>query len=144
MKEFDEILLESIREYEGRHDDLIYQAPAMYRLLTNLLDDPRLPARLRPIVLCAIAYFILPADVIPENLEGQYGYLDDIWLCAFVADRIRKQLGDSILTANWDGESPVLKLLEDILAPENNLLEGKEKLVLDYIGFSQNIDAWSA
>jgi hypothetical protein len=35
MKHFDELLQEDIAQYEGRHDDLIYQAPALYRLLVN-------------------------------------------------------------------------------------------------------------
>ena len=63
------------------------------------LDDPRLPSRLRPLVSCAIAYFILPAEIIPEEIYGPYGYVDDIFLCAFVADQVREQAGmDEILT----------------------------------------------
>ena len=33
MKTFDQLLKEDIADYEGRHDDLIYQPPAFYRLL---------------------------------------------------------------------------------------------------------------
>lgn len=135
MKDFDQLLQEAIGEYEGRHDDLIYQAPALYRLLTHVLDDPGLPGHLRPLVLAAIAYFILPADIIPEDLEGPYGYMDDIWLCAFVADRIRQELGDEILTGNWDGEAPLLPLIQDILGQEDTLIGEKKELVLRYIGY---------
>ncbi len=136
MKSFDELLLDDIRAYEGRHDDLIYQAPALYRLLTRLLDDPALPGRLRPLVLAAIAYFILPADIISEDLYGPYGYLDDIFLCAFVAEQVRRQTGsDRLLTENWDGEGPLLPLLHDILSQEQELLGGKGEQILDYIGY---------
>jgi uncharacterized membrane protein YkvA (DUF1232 family) len=136
MKSFDELLLDDIRAYEGRHDDLIYQAPALYRLLTRLLDDPALPGRLRPLVLAAIAYFILPADIISEDLYGPYGYLDDIFLCAFVAEQVRRQTGsDRLLTENWDGEGPLLPLLHDILSQEQGLLGGKGEQILDYIGY---------
>jgi len=134
MKNFDQLLQEDIATYEGRHDDLIFQAPALYRLLTRLLDDPNLPGRLRPLLLAAIAYFILPADIIPESLEGPYGYVDDIWLCAFVADRLRQELGDEILR-NWDGEAPLIPLIADILGHENELLGEKRDLVLGYIGY---------
>jgi uncharacterized membrane protein YkvA (DUF1232 family) len=136
MKDFDLLLQEDIGAYEGRHDDLIYQAPALYRLLTRLLDDPGLPVRLRPLVLVTISYFILPVDVIPESLEGPYGYLDDIWLCAFTADHIRRELGEDILTANWDGESPLPVLIDDILAHEADLLGDKAPLILKYVGYS--------
>jgi uncharacterized membrane protein YkvA (DUF1232 family) len=136
MKSFDELLLDDIRAYEGRHDDLIYQAPALYRLLTRLLDDPALPGRLRPLVLAAIAYFILPADIISEDLYGPYGYLDDIFLCACGAEQVRRQTGsDRLLTENWDGEGPLLPLLHDILSQEQGLLGGKGEQILDYIGY---------
>ena len=81
MKTFDRLLQEDIDDYEGRRDDLIYQVPAFYRLLTRLLDDPRLPRGLRPLVLAAIAHFILPVDIIPEELEGPYSYMMSIFGC---------------------------------------------------------------
>jgi len=80
---------------------LIYLALDFYRLLMRLLDDPQLPSRLRPLISSAIAYFILPADIISEELHGPYCYVDDIWLCACVADAVRWQLdGDVILVEN--------------------------------------------
>jgi uncharacterized membrane protein YkvA (DUF1232 family) len=136
MKSFDQLLQNDIANYEGRHDDLIYQAPALYRLLTHLLDDPHLPRKMRPLVLAAIAYFILPVDIIPEDLEGPYGYVDDIWLCAFVADRVRKEIGtDEILTSNWGGEGMVIPLIEEIISGKQGLVKNKEDLILDYIGY---------
>ncbi len=50
MKKFDELLEHEIAKYEGRHEGLIFQAPALYRLLARLLDDCRLPGRLRPLI----------------------------------------------------------------------------------------------
>ena len=139
MKHFDQLLEEDIATYEGRHDDLIYQAPALYRLLVRLLDDPRLPYRLRSSVVAAIAYFILPADVIPEEIEGPYGYVDDIFLCALMADRIGKEIENyDILVENWDGEAPLLPLIEDILSQEAALIGEDRKKILNYIGYSDN------
>jgi uncharacterized membrane protein YkvA (DUF1232 family) len=136
MKNFDVLLQEDIQTYEGRHDDLIYQAPALYRLLINLLDDPLLPGRLRSLVLAAIAYFILPADIIPEDLHGPYGYVDDIFLGAFVADQVRRELGsDDILTSNWEGEAPIMSLIQDILAGEKELIGEERGRILGYIGY---------
>jgi len=138
MKHFDKLLEEDIAIYEGRHDDLIYQAPALYRLLVRLLDDPRLPYRLRSSVVAAIAYFILPADVIPEEIEGPYGYVDDIFLCALMADRLGKEMGNyNILLENWDGEAPLLPLIEDILSQEAVLIGEDRKKILNYIGYPQ-------
>ena len=136
MKNFDQLIREDVADYEGRHEELITQAPALYRLMTNLLDDPNLPGQLRPLVISAIAYFILPADIMPEDLKGPYGYVDDIFLCAFIADRIRDELGsDDILTANWDGSTPILTLIKNILSEEKALVGDKRDLILWYIGF---------
>ena len=135
MKSFDQLLSDDIAKYEGRHDDLIYQAPALYRLLCSLLDDKRLPGRLRPLVSSAIAYFILPADVMPESMQGPYGFVDDIWLCAWALDTIRKDTeNDDLISENWDGEAPILPLLSDILAQEEQLIGKAKKQILAYTG----------
>jgi uncharacterized membrane protein YkvA (DUF1232 family) len=141
MKTFDRLLEEDIAAYEGRHDDLIYQAPALYRLLVNLLDDPALPGRLRPLVLAAVAYFILPADVIPESIHGPYGYVDDIFLAAFVADQVLREMGsEEILTSNWDGEAPIVPLVRDILEQEADLIGDQRERILRYIGYEHLLD----
>lgn len=138
MRSFDSILEEEIAAYEGRHDDLIFQAPAFYRLLVRLLDDSRLPNRLRPLVLSAVAYFILPADIVPEDIHGPYGYADDIFLCAFVADKVRSELSsDAVLTENWEGEGEIIPLIADVLAAEVDLIQGERGKILKYIGFEQ-------
>lgn len=136
MNSFDKLLEKQISAYEGRHDDLIYQAPELYRLLTKMLDDPILPIRLRPIIISAIAYFILPNDIIPEELHGPYGYVDDIFLSAFVADKVRNEIGSNdILTNNWDGEADIASLIEEILSKEEELIGDQKKRILGYIGY---------
>jgi uncharacterized membrane protein YkvA (DUF1232 family) len=135
MKPFDKLLDEDIAGYEGRHDDIIYQAPALYRLLCALLDDPLLPRRLRPLVLAAIAYFVLPADVIPDDIYGPEGYLDDIWLACHVADIVRKEVAsDRILEENWDGELAIETLLTDVLQSEQLDLSAETRSkILSYV-----------
>jgi uncharacterized membrane protein YkvA (DUF1232 family) len=141
MRDFDELLREEIAVYEGRHDDLIYLAPDFYRLLVRLLDDPELPPRFRPLLSCAIAYFILPADIISEELHGPYGYVDDIWLCAYVADAVRRQLDDeAILVENWDGEAPLIALVDEILDEEEDLIGDERDRILWYTGCAQLLE----
>lgn len=96
---------------------------------------PRLPRKLRPLVLAAIAYFILPVDNIPEELEGTYGYVDDIWLCAFVVQRVMQEIGTpEVLETHWDGEGDVVRLVEEIVNQENILSKDQCERVLLYIG----------
>jgi uncharacterized membrane protein YkvA (DUF1232 family) len=136
MLDFDQVIKNTVDGYEGRHDHLIHQAPALYRLMTHLLEDPLLPGRMRPLVLTCIAYFILPTDIFPEDLQGASGYLDDVYLCAFVANQVRKLTGrDEILTNNWDQSIPILSLIEEILSKEEVLIDDKRELILWYIGY---------
>jgi uncharacterized membrane protein YkvA (DUF1232 family) len=101
MKDLDLLLQEEVAGYEGEHAELISKAPAFLRLLTGILEDPLLPGRLRPLVMMAIAYFALPMEIIPEDLEGPHGYIDDIFLTAWVADQLHSRMGsDEILQAS--------------------------------------------
>jgi uncharacterized membrane protein YkvA (DUF1232 family) len=135
MKDFYALLKEKISDYEGRHDDLIYLAPDFYSLLTKLLDDPRLPDNVRPLVSCAIAYFILPADIISEDIYGPYGYIDDIFLSALVADVVRKAVhSNAILVDNWEGEAEIIPLVDEILLKEGDLIGDQRMRILKYTG----------
>ncbi len=138
MKRFDVLLEEDVSKYKGELSDLISNAPALYRLMTRLLDDPALPKEMSQLVIAAIAYFILPEDVIPEDKYGPRGYVDDLFLCAFVADQVMRQTGsDDILARNWDGNMPVAPLINDILRREKELLGDKKDKIMDYIGYEE-------
>lgn len=138
MKRFDVMLENEICGYEGEFADLISQAPAFYKLMTRLLDDPDLPKPLSPHIIAAIAYFILPEDIIPEDKFGPVGYVDDIYLCAFVAKGVLEATGSpDILSRNWDGKRPVIQLIEEILDREKELLGNKKERMMQYIGFDE-------
>ncbi|VVB69839.1 Uncharacterised protein [uncultured archaeon] len=138
MRRFDELLEKDIANYEGEFRELIRQAPALYRLMTRLLDDPALPRHMSPLVIAAIAYFILPEDIIPEDEFGPAGYVDDIYLCAFVANGVMKAAGtEEILTRNWGGSTPVASLIKEILDREQELIGDKKEGIMQYIGYDQ-------
>jgi len=138
LKRFDDLLEKDIADYEGEFRELILQAPALYRLMTKLLDDRALPSRMSPLVIAAIAYFILPEDIIPEDEIGPAGYVDDIYLCAFVANEVMKAAGtQEILTRNWDGNTPAAALIKEILDREHELIGDKKERIMQYIGYDQ-------
>ncbi len=138
MDRFDKILEKDIEGYEGANSDLIRYAPAFYRLMSRMLSDSRLPKSMWKLVIAAIAYFILPSDIIPEESHGAMGYVDDIFLCAIVADEVRRATGsDEILLNNWDGSRPIVPLIEEILSRERELIGDKRKTLLDYIGYQE-------
>jgi len=138
MKRFDVLLEEDIKGYDGENSDLIHEAPALYRLMTRLLDDQSLPAGKSQLVIAAIAYFIMPKDVIPEEDLGPSGYMDDIFLCALVAGQVMEESGSAdILIRNWDGDRPVVALVKEMLAREQELIGDKKESILQYIGYEE-------
>lgn len=138
MKRFDAMLERDISGYDGKFSELIAEAPALYRMMTRLLDDRALPRSMSPLVIAAIAYFILPEDIIPEERYGAFGYVDDIYLCAFVANEVSKEAGsDEILVRNWDGGVPVVELIKEILDREKELIGEQKERIMQYIGYDQ-------
>jgi uncharacterized membrane protein YkvA (DUF1232 family) len=138
MKRFDKLLEEEVSSYKGKNQEFIIQAPAFYRLMTRLLDDKDLPSHQSQLVIAAIAYFILPGDIVPEDKYGPLGFVDDIFLCAFVADQIRKETAsDEILVRNWDGKNSIISLIKEILSGEDKLIGDKKGTILEYIGYEQ-------
>jgi uncharacterized membrane protein YkvA (DUF1232 family) len=138
MERFDRFLEKEIMGYEGDHSQLIRQAPALYRLMSRLMGDRALPRNLWQLVIAAIAYFILPQDLIPEESYGPKGFVDDIFLCALVADRVLQATGsEDILVRNWDGDVPIVALIKEILSKESELLGDQKKKLLEYIGYDQ-------
>ncbi len=139
MKRFDKMLEIEVSGYKGEFEDIISQAPALYRLMTHLLDDPDMPRNMSPMVIAAIAYFILPEDAIPEDRYGPMGFIDDIYLCAFVADKVMQSAGTGeILVRNWDGQVPVVPLVKSILAREGELLGDKKERIMELLGYGQD------
>ena len=138
MERFDSLLEKDISDYKGEYASIIHQAPALYRMMTRMLDDRNLPSKISPLVIAAIAYFILPEDVIPEDKFGPAGYVDDIYLCAFVANEVAKEFGSpNILVRNWDGKVSVVDLINDILGREQELIGDKKARIMQYIGYDQ-------
>jgi uncharacterized membrane protein YkvA (DUF1232 family) len=135
MKSFSELLEEDVASYNGRHENLISQAPAFYGLMQNLLDDPDLPGRMRPIVLAALGYFVIPGDIISEELHGPAGYIDDIYVCSLVAEHIRRELKtEELLARNWQGSTPLPHLIQEFVSKEKDLLGDKKGQILDFLG----------
>lgn len=136
MIDFELQVQQDVYEYQGEHQALITCAPQFYRLLTNMRDDPDLPGRLRPFILLALAYFLTPVDIISEDLSGPRGYLDDIFLTAFIADYVEKELGsDAVLVRSWEGQGSIKEIIQQIFRQEQDLIGDKRDLILWYIGF---------
>ena len=78
----------------ARFWDTLRKAAARFPLLEEPVAayycafDPRTPARTRVILLAALAYFVVPADLVPDMLAG-IGFTDDITVIAAAIAAVR-------------------------------------------------------
>ncbi len=149
MESFYHRLQDQVKEYEGRHQHLIRLTPEWFQLLSNLLSHPGVPPNLRPMICCAIAYFVAPEDVIAEDVIGAYGYVDDIFFSAYVASGIMRLTGsEEPVRDSWGGSEDIVPLVRDVLNKRAELLSGSSKVpidesvnyILDYTGYSELLD----
>ena len=64
--------------------------------------------------------------------------MDDIYLCAFVANEVAKESASpDILARNWEGKVPVATLVKEILDREKELIGDKKDSIMQYIGYDQ-------
>jgi uncharacterized membrane protein YkvA (DUF1232 family) len=80
----------------------IRQLPNFLRLLYGLLTDDRVPVFDKALVAGAIAYIIMPVDLIPDFLPF-IGEVDDIFLLVLALQRLIQHAGRGVLLDHWMG-----------------------------------------
>ncbi|MFQ5890135.1 MAG: YkvA family protein [Gemmatimonadota bacterium] len=131
-------LKEQVAGYAGTLREVVLLAPVYGMLMFHLLSDPRLSAHHRLWVDAAIAYLVSPNDVIPENEVGPYGYLDDIFCCAYVASRIADEIGWEVVEEGWTGRGSAHEVSQQVLAREQELLGTAGDDVLRFAGLYES------
>ena len=86
----------------------IKQFPAYLRLLGGLMTDRRVAALDKLLVGAAIAYILMPIDVIPDFIPF-LGEVDDLYLLVFALQRLIANTGRNVLYAHWTGAVEDLK-----------------------------------
>jgi uncharacterized membrane protein YkvA (DUF1232 family) len=102
--------------------DLLLLVPDVFMLLVRLALDPQVPGATRGLIGGALAYFILPFDLLPEGLVGALGYMDDLVLAAAV---LTQALGPELepqARRYWSGRQELRQVLEDVVTAGQSLL----------------------
>ncbi len=80
----------------------IRQLPNYVRLLGGLLMDRRVSMVDKLIVGGAIAYIVMPIDLIPDFIPF-LGEVDDVFILVLALQRLVANAGRSVLLAHWSG-----------------------------------------
>ncbi|MBL8825764.1 MAG: DUF1232 domain-containing protein [Planctomycetaceae bacterium] len=95
--------------------EFVLAAPDFLHLLCKLAIDKDVPTADRAKLAAALAYFILPMDLIPEVVTGPAGYVDDVALSAYVISLLASTVDPAVVRRHWAGDGDVLVLIQRVL-----------------------------
>lgn len=134
FKDFSDTLKENLNSFDGDYASFIDYGPNLFILLCDLLDDKRISKQSRLEIGAAISYFVVPNDVIPEEIYGPYGYVDDIFVSVYVLKKIAKKYGYDFIQEVWNSDVHVKEVIDECFDKSLELLEDKVYPILAYCG----------
>jgi len=99
--------------------------PDVFMLLVRLLRDARITGKDKVLLGSAVAYYLLPFDMIPEAFLGPMGFMDDLVFAVFVLNKILVGTEAAVLREHWSGSEDVLAMIRRVIAAADNLVGSK-------------------
>jgi len=131
-------LKETVTGYSGKSEEYILLAPHIFELLTDLLSLPEIEGKNRLLLTSAVAYFVAPRDVISEQVHGAYGFIDDLYLSAYVLKALRVSLGVGMLRRSWREEGDISEIIDGIYKESlKSLSPSQREQILIYSGVEE-------
>jgi uncharacterized membrane protein YkvA (DUF1232 family) len=134
VKDFYDTLRENLQNFRGKYDSYIDYGPELFKLLVDLLGEEKVDSEGRKLINAALAYYIAPKDVIPEEIYGPFGYVDDIFVCIYVIKLLEKKFGYDLLVEYWDGESELKAVVDECYEKSKEVVKDEIDEILKYVG----------
>lgn len=96
--------------------------PDVFILLVRLMLDKSVPGSTRAMIGGALAYFILPADLLPEMILGGAGFMDDLVLATAVLSQAFGGDLEPYARRHWSGPEDLRVVMRDISQTAQSLL----------------------
>lgn len=133
FKDFYDTLVENLETYAGEYEAFIDYGPALFKLLCSILNC-EIDYSLRLPVCGAIGYYVTPEDIIPENIYGPYGYVDDIFISSYVLRMVGEKHGFELIQENTSLDD-IEKIINECESKSRELLSDDEiKSIIEYTG----------
>ena len=121
-----ERVLHSVEKRGGKMSEGAVKAlllvPDVFILLVRLMLDKRVPGSTRAMIGGALAYFILPADLLPEMILGGAGFMDDLILATAVLSQAFGGELEPYARRHWSGPEDLRVVLRDLSQTAQSLL----------------------
>lgn len=134
FKDFYDTLVENLDAYNGEYASFIDCGPNLFKLMCDLLDQD-IKQEIRRDICGAIAYYVVPMDVIPEQIYGPYGYIDDIFMSVYALRQVADEYGYEFIQEAWEHEGDIKEVMDDCYDKSMDVLEDEDiDAILTYIG----------
>ncbi|MEN6554091.1 MAG: YkvA family protein [Methanobacterium sp.] len=136
FKDYLDVLKENLDSYDGKYEKIIDYSPELFKLLTDILNEKIISSESRLKISAALGYFVAPFDIIPEEIYGPDGYVDDLYIVAYVLMDITSEYGYDFLDDLWDNDEKLIEVIEECYTKSKEILGDKTSFVLSYIGLN--------
>ena len=133
FKNYYDTLIKNLETYAGEYESFIDYGPSLFKLLCDLLKSD-VDYSLKLPICGAIAYYVTPDDVIPENIYGPYGYIDDIYLSSHVLKMVADIHGYDFIQEK-SSISNIEEIINECESKSLEILNDDEiKSIIEYAG----------
>lgn len=134
FKDFYSTLIENLNSYDNEYPAYINCGPNLFNLLCELLNQNEVDKNMRLKISAAIAYYVASNDIIPEEIYGPYGYIDDIFVASYVLKEVINEYGLEFIEKLWYNNSSVSRIIDECYEKSLNDLDDNVYSVLSYVG----------
>lgn len=134
FKDYLDVLEDNLSSYKGEYDEIIDYSPLLFKLLTDILNEKIISSDTRLEISAALGYFVAPFDIIPEQIYGPNGYIDDLYIVAYVLMDVTTEYGHDFLDDLWESDENLIEVIDKCYTKSSEVLGDKTSLVLGYIG----------
>lgn len=135
FKDFHDVLVENLNNYKGVYASFIDHAPNLYQLLCDILDTGEVDDYYKLAISAAIAYFVIPRDIIPEQFYDPYGYIDDIFISVYILRDVADEYGYDFLQNLWRGNENIQEVMDECYEKSLEILDDEKiQEIINYVG----------
>ena len=133
--DFTQILRTAVRDYRGARERAIHRAGDVFDFYSNLFADSRVTGENRAIVNAVLAYFVVGKDVIPEEVYGPIGYIDDLYVASHAFRILRRELPGDLLIHAWAADGDLDETMEIVFRESRGEIGKRSREILRLAGF---------
>ncbi|MGV8151433.1 MAG: YkvA family protein [Candidatus Woesearchaeota archaeon] len=130
-------LMEELEDFRSSGEDIsdIKYIPDFFKLLSDMLDRDEVDKDARLLINAALGYFVSPDDVLPDDVYGPKGYMDDIFVCTFVLQKLYLQYS-TLMRQLWNNEEELKTAIENTYSSSKRYLEEQNLIerIIRYCG----------